>query len=300
MDIKVKDSFGFFIADFSLKIGPYFIEPVKDHVSEVKRKLKLKHPDGFYYPIQVAKKKDISTGKFKKIPNSEKPAHLYALPATHVIYKKSNQPLSDDFRSKDGALLIHLLAVLYNCTAQFYDWQYDTRFSLKQDAIAVFTENELERLMNEVFDVFSTWTVENQNHYNNILYLHSRCPAYQWEWEQFIMEYMVADSLWRLFARLFSQKEVPHKIRIKTMCSFLHVHYDQDEVENRIVEFRNTLFHEGLWGEATPGYPQRNNDPFYANLFLRKLNHRLILALAGIRSDFTKKTWKTFDSCSLY
>lgn len=300
MALKLNDSFGFFIDDFSLKVGPYVIEPVKNHETIVKKMLKLKRSDGFYYPIQCTKRENPSTGKLRKIPNSEKPAHLYTLPATHIIHEKNDQELSDDFRYNDGALLIRLLAVLYDCRAQFHDWQYDTRFPLKQDGISIFTESELERLINKVFNAFSTWSVESQNHYNNILYLHTRCPAYEWEWEQFIMEYMVTDSLWRLFTRLYSQKEVPHSKRIETMCSFLHVHYDKDEVENRIVKFRNVLFHEGFWGEATPGFSQKNSEPFYANLSLRKLNHRLILALAGIRSKFTKKNWKTFSRCSLF
>lgn len=309
MALKLNDSFGFFIDDFSLKVGSYIIEPVASHAAIVKKVLKQKNADGFFYPIQAGYKINPLTGKLRKIPNSEKPAHLYTLPATHIIYEKNDQELSDDFRYNDGALLIRLLAVLYDCRAQFHDLKYDTRFPLKQAMIVTSTRDELELLLNDVFNVFSTWSDEKQMRYNNILYLHSRCPAYEGEWEQFIMEYIVTDSLWNLFENLYLKTclkarsktcsihaKAVHKERIKIMCNCLDVHYDKDEVENRIVKFRNELFHEGFWGEATPGFPQKNSEPFYSNLNLRKINLRLILAIAGVRSDFTKKNWNTFSA----
>lgn len=304
MESRSTDSFGFFLDDFSLKVGPYVIEPVKNHAAVVAKILELKHPDGFFYPIQSTKRKDSSTGRYKKIPNSEKPAHLFSLPATHSIYKKHTQELTKDFRFKDGAVIIRCLAFLYDCRAQFHDWKYDMRLPLKQDGIAIFNHSEIERLLNDVYSVFSTWDVEIQNHYNNILYLHSRCPAYEWPWEQFIMEYMVTDSLWKLFTKIYPcpkpSARINHSKRIETLSDEFDVIYDKYEVEKRIVELRNNLFHEGFWGGATPGFPQKNNEPFYANLNLRKINHRLILAITGLRSVFTKSDWRTFDEHSLY
>lgn len=280
----MQDAFGFFVDDFALIVGPYSIEPIHNHAAVVDKVLKLKQSDGFLYP-----------------PVSEPPKYFFPLPTTHTVRMQAGGCLPADFREKDGAFLIRLLAVMHGARAQFHDWQYDIRFPLKQTPLAVFTNGELAIFIEEIYTVFSLWNYENQRRYCNILYLHSRCPAYIVEWDQFAMEYMVTDALWKLFSILQSvTRRVPHKERIKEMCNALAMYYDADEVEHRIVEFRNKLIHEGFWGESTPGFPTQNFMPLHASLNLEKINQRLILAITGFRSVFTNSDWRSFDPCALY
>jgi len=302
MEDKLKDRFGFFIDDFKLRIGSYIIDPVNNHSSLIQETVRLKHPDDrFYHPIVERYKVDPFTKKpIEKIPNTKKPAHLYRMPHTHIIYSEGNQPLPENFRQKDGALIIHLLAMLYKSRAQFDGWLFDTPLPLKQDGIAVFNNSELEVVMNTVYGTFSTWKKDEQTRYINTLYLHSRSPAYRWEWEQFFMEYIITDSLWKLFKILKSvSSNVRHSERIKEMCNQLGIMYKQNEVDI-IVTLRNDLFHEGLWDKVMPGCAPQTTDSLYAVFNLRRLNQRFFLALAGVNSSFIKSDWTYKDMFALY
>lgn len=295
MEQRLKDAFGFFVYDFKLKVGTYIIEPVNDHSTLIKEMIKLKHPDdGFYHPIEERYEVDPFTKKtIKKIPHTKKPAHLYRMPPTHIIYSESNKPLPENFRQKEGALIIHLLAALYEGRAQFSNWFFDTPLPLKQDGIAIFNNNELEKVMNIALNTFYTWKDDAQTLFINTLYIHSRCrPAYKWHWEQFLMEYIVTDSMWKFLTIIKPPKKyVRHEDRIEYMCNNFGLFYEHNEV-NKIVALRNDLFHEGLWDKAMPGYGG-SNDAIYAMFNLRKLNQRLILAITGIVSNFIKSDWKS-------
>lgn len=57
----------------------------------------------------------------------------------------------------------------------------------------------------------------------------------------------------------------------------------------KIVDFRNELFHEALWDSTTPGFTTDGSEQIFALFNLKKLNQRLILAVAGLQSAFTKE-----------
>ena len=141
-------------------VGPYVIEPLPDHAVIVKEVLKQQRSDGFIYPSAT-----------------EPPTSFFSSPPTHTVRLQGDEYLSANFRGRDGAFLIRLLAVMNGARAQFYDWRYDIRFPLRQNSIAVFTNAEFAMFMAEIYAAFSVWDYDKQRRYCNILYLHARCPA---------------------------------------------------------------------------------------------------------------------------
>jgi len=229
--------------------------------------------------------------------------HLYKMPATYSIYLKTNQQLPEDFRLKDGALIIHLLAFLFKSRAQFSDWYFDTPFPLKQDRIASFNKKELKRAVNTIYTSFSKWNKDAQTSYINALYLHARSIAYEWEWERFIMEYIITDSLWKLCTNhlqlISNKKKINHGDRIRKMCEKFDVQYKQTEIDY-IVALRNDLFHEGFWDKVIPRHDTGTSSAFYAMLNLRKINQRLLLAIPGLDCSFVKSDWTCKGMWGLY
>lgn len=284
MGKRAKDRFGFFIHDFNLTVGPYIVKPVRNHAAVVKKIYKDRDAEGFFYP-PLAKVNSFSA----------KPIHLYPMPPTHSISRADRKYLPEDFRRNDGGFLIHLLGFLYECRAQFYDWKFDTRLPMNQEKIAHFNHQELEKIVNLVYADFSAWPPDLQLRYINILYMHCRASSPFWDWEQFMMEYTVTDAIWRFY----SSKKGNHGERINKLCSANDILHKDKEVED-IVTFRNDLFHEALWDSDTPGFTSDGDEQIHALFNLRRLNQRLILAIAGIRSDFTRSDWTSKSFGSLF
>lgn len=291
MNRKYKDRFGFFRHDFKLRIGPYMIAPVKNHKA-VAKGINKRVYDGFLYPPMIYANN-----------NAVKPHHVYWCHPSHTISLANKKQLAKDFREKDGRLIIFLLGFLYGSRAMFHDWKFDTRLPMRQDGIAIFNYNELEIVVNNVYSEFLTWVHEAQDLFMSILYINSRNPAYEWDWEQFIMEYAVTDALWRFFTHhssfpvVFKKREPPHKERIKELCKGFDVLYNQFEIEN-IVNYRNEIFHEARWNKEIFGFS--TDGALVDALFnLRKLNQRLILAAGGVKSVFTRSDWTSKSMSTL-
>lgn len=290
-----KDKFGFFIHDFNLHIGPYVIDPVKKHEAATKRINDCIY-DGFLYPPMIYVNND-----------AVKPHHVYWCPPSHTISLANKKQLAKDFREKDGRLIIFLLGFIYGCRAMFHDWKFDTRLPMKQDGIAIFNYNELEMVVNNVYSEFLTWGHEAQDLFMSILYINSRNPAYEWDWEQFIMEYAVTDAIWKFctFSSSFDahikktiKGKLRHEDRIWLLCDYWKdVPYKQHEVE-RIVKYRNEIFHEAWWNKEILGFS--TDSTLVEALFnLRKLNQRFIMRAGGVTSEFTRSDWTSKSRGSL-
>src|SRR5207249_1122143 len=113
----------------------------------------------------------------------------------------------------------------------------------------------------------------------NVLFMHSRVPSYEWDWERFTMEYMVFDGCWKLARLRYHVKDLPHSDRIKTICQRFSIPCDNDLVR-RIVTLRNNLLHETLWDGSQP-CTAASVDACQQPDNLRRLNQRVIPALLG-------------------
>ena len=123
----------------------------------------------------------------------------------------------------------------------------------------------------------------------NVLFMHSRAPSYEWDWERFTIEYMVLDGCWRLAELLNGVKGKHHSERIKKLCEKFAIPYDAKGVE-RLVTLRNELFHETLWDSSQPCTAVAA-EAFIKPYDLRQLNQRLIPALLGYDNRYVHTIW---------
>jgi hypothetical protein len=124
----------------------------------------------------------------------------------------------------------------------------------------------------------------------NVLFMQSRAPSYEWDWEQFSIEYMVLDGCYKLATSLGIIKEKPsHADRIKALCRTFGIPIN-DELVGKIVNFRNELFHETLWDGSQPCTAE-SSFAFVLPFHLRRLNQRLIPALLGYKTQYIQTQW---------
>ena len=82
----------------------------------------------------------------------------------------------------------------------------------------------------------------------------SRTHTYQWEWEEFIIEYMVLDACWAMAEQLFGLRSKAHKDRVKLLCAKFSIKLCNDFIDlDEMVRLRNALFHETRWYERPAG-----------------------------------------------
>jgi hypothetical protein len=289
------DNFGFLPVKLKFDSADYAIYPV-DNFDELEKDVKkYVNKDGFIYPPQIysAKLDPVTLQEISKIPNSERPAHLFRMPASHNIEVKRDDPRNkEDMRRTSFSFIMHILGYVYGMRLQFCDWWFDGRIAFEGQHNITVSEEKLRKFLEYSLNSFKDWEDSNKSFFINILYMHNRSPSYEWDWERFAIEYMVFDACWK-----FSQlPKVPHAKRIERICERYSLHYDETEV-GRIVGLRNDLFHEALWSNNQPGTAAESQD-FMASYNLRRLNHRIIPALLGYVSSYVKSNWTSIGCCT--
>jgi len=261
---------------------------------------KYTHEDGFLYPsIKNRWVVDPSTMKpLRKIPKTEKPAHLYRIPPSHKICL-SGLDIHEDMRKGPGFFLINLLAYLFGVRLQFHDWWLDGRLPIREKARTHnihFTKDTAEDFLLHCYQIWGNWPEKEQKLITNLLFLHSRAPSYEWDWERFTIEYMVLDGCYRLARslHLIQKKRIKKKSRdsgkpIKALCDSFSIPYD-DNLACKIVRLRNELFHETLWDGSQPG-TSISSFAFMSPIYLRRLNQRIIPALIGYKTPYIQSKW---------
>jgi len=286
--MSIIDEFGFLPVKLKFDSADYVIYPV-DNFDELEKDIKkYVNLDGFIYPPQIysAELDPVTFQKISRIPNSERPAHLYRMPASHNIESKQDDDKNkEDVRSTFFSFIMHMLGYIYGTRLQFHDWWFDGRIAFEGQHNITISEENLKKFIEYSLNTFKPWQDNDQKFFINILYMHNRSPSYEWDWERFTIEYMVFDACWK-FSKL---TRVPHTERIKRICEEYGLYYNQDAVD-RIVRLRNDLFHEALWSRNQPGTAAEAQD-FMASYNLRRLNHRVIPSLLGYTSSYIKSNW---------
>ena len=131
----------------------------------------------------------------------------------------------------------------------------------------------------------------------NAMFLHNRSSGYLWEWERFQAEYQVFDAFYAVArARFRLPKKVTHPERIEIACKHFGLYWNPDLVKD-IVNYRNELIHEALWGGRMPG-TARDEKTFYLPIWLHKLNQRFGLAILGFTNDYIRSSWTRLSTIS--
>lgn len=250
------------------------------------------HLDGFIYPpMQYTATVDpIDPSKQTKKPNSDRPAHLFRVPASHCIETGSSSDDLNKTRRDYTGFIINLLGYLYGTRLQFCDWWMDGRVPHKSQHNILIPKATAEKFLTDAINTYITWDDQKKKHFTTILFMHTRVASYEWDWERFLFEYVVFDALWKIVKEQNNiTKYVKHEDRIKEMCNIYGMQYKDDIVE-QIIGLRNDLFHESLWDKGQPG-SGGGSGAFYASMHLTSLNQRVIPAVLGYNSTYIRSDW---------
>jgi len=298
MENKKIDYFGFLPRKWSIIFDNVKILPLDDY-DEAKNYIEKckNNKAGFLYPpISCEGSWDIKTNKIeKKIKTKQQPASLYKTFMSHSLIIDSLTTINED-RNGQAAFIIHLLGYLCGTRLQFQNWWIDMRIKIKKNAgICCINEKTAEDFVKHSFFIWKSWNKSNQHLIINILFMFSRSTSYKWSWEQFMINYMVFDGLFNICKNQDNKiKDIAHGKRLKCLCDKFEIMYKK-EIITEIVNLRNKLFHETLWGNE---YSASCSSKYRKYVFyLHKLNECLIPAVLGYNNDYAKRNWFSHTNC---
>lgn len=289
---KLIDAFGLLPIKESFNLPGYKIYLAENQTELDAYVKEYAHFDGFIYPpMQYTATVDPSNpSKQTKKPNSDRPAHLFRMPASHYIEMNSNSGDLPGARRGHTGFIINLLGYLYGTRLQFCDWWVDGRVPYKSQHNIFLPQKTAEKFLSGAVNTYITWDDQKSKHFTTILFMHTRVSSYEWDWERFLFEYVVLDALWKIIKEQNKiTKHVKHEDRIKAICDIYGILYKEDIIK-QIVRLRNDLFHESLWDKGQPGSGGGSN-AFYSSMHLTSLNQRIIPAVLGYKSSYIKSDW---------
>lgn len=287
----IEDKFGFLAKKWTFALEELDIVPI-DSYDEVKKYVdEHTNIDNYYYPPLVHKVKidPITRKPIEKVPRTERPAHLHNLPPSHIIKIKNTEQNIEKLRNGITGFLIHLLGYLFGSRLQFSDWWIDSRIPMKTQHGVVISEEEANDFLRHSFKEWKSWSSDKQHLFTNLLFMHSRVSGYEWEWERFMMEYIVFDGCWKFYSQDKNFSNIGHGKRINKILSDFNMVIHCDKIE-KIVGLRNGLFHEALWEGNQPG-AYSSSDAFYAYYWLQGINQRLFPALLNYQTAYVTSDW---------
>lgn len=296
----VTDSFGFLRNQWKLEFEGGCVEPVPEYQQRLASVGQLVNQDGFIYPPETVRMTadPMTMQPLKEIPKTRRPALLHQLPVSHTL-SLSGVSSIDGLRAGPGAFLIHLLAYLFGTRLQFYDWLFDGRIPITvgHNHNIVFTEETAQDFLSQSYKTYQGWPSKERHLVTNLLYMHSRAPSYEWDWERFVIVYMVLDACLSVAeSRQYVVSRTPHAERIRKLCDKFNIPCDDQHV-SKIVHLRNELFHEALWDGSHP-CTSVSDEAFFAPYNLRRLNQRLVPALLGYQTSYVRTPWWFMGTCS--
>ena len=276
-----RDYFGFLPEKWAIEFDGGKISPIAEFDKNASWIDKYTHEDGFLYP------------------STERPAHLHRTPPSHELCLFESGTI-EEIREGPGSFIIQLLAYLFEVRLQFHDWWLDGRLPIRGNARTQsisFIKDTAEHFLSHCYRTWKGWSEKEQKLITNILFMHSRAPSYEWDWERLTIEYMVLDGCRRLgesrhlILKKQRKKKKPRDSGepIKTLCDSFSIPCD-DDLACKIVSLRNELFHRTLWDGSQPGTAV-SSSAFMSPIHLRRLNQRLIPALFEYKTPYIKTGW---------
>jgi hypothetical protein len=193
----IRDRFGFLPCDWTIKFNGGEISPIPDIYKVRKRVEKCANPDGFLYPPHsyTVRLHPRTNKRLRKVHGSDRPALLHPVPPSHELGLTASVT-QEELRKGPGAFLIHLLAYLFGTRLQFHDLWFDSRIPIRMGQTHNIHPNEatVEDFLSHCYRVWQGWPANERKLITNVLFMHSRAPSYEWDWEQFTIEYMVFDG----------------------------------------------------------------------------------------------------------
>jgi hypothetical protein len=293
-NIDHKDQIGFLPVARTIEFdGGKFIPLSKfpDALAGVKG---VQNQDGFVYPPLAKEVKMPADARWEDVPNTERPALLHKLPPSHDLVINES-PINGNLRANDGAFLLHLAAYLHGVRLQFHDWWFDGRVPIKSTYGIIVKPGPERDFFSHAYRTWKSWPDEARLLFTNILYMNSRSPSHEWDWERFTINYMVFDACYKLARIRCKIKANGHADRLKKMCQYFTLAVETHNL-NEIYRLRNPIFHEALWDGSQP-CTAVSDSAFMQVDNLRRLNQRLIPALLNYSTDYIGTSWSSFSPC---
>lgn len=287
-EIVVRDRFGFLPCECVIEFEGGTISPVPNYDEVLALVEQNTHEDGFLYPPLGWRVNESG----EEIPKTRRPAHLRPVTASHQLSLHFSGT-TEDLRRGPGGIVIRLLAYLFGVRLQFEDWWLDGRVPIRSTHSIHVNKAVAGDFLSNCYQTWQNWDEGKKKVVLNLLFMHSRAPSYEWDWERFMTEYMVFDGCWKLSE--FADKNIGHGDRIKTLCGKWGIPSD-DTLIKSIVDLRNDLFHETLWDKSQP-CTGVSSKAFLQAYNLRRLNQRLIPALLGYNNSYVRTSWWSLGTC---
>lgn len=248
------------------------------------------HPDTYYYPPTQHTRRGWPPEEAEVVPNSERPALLHRVPATHELVL-SDYDKDESLRTGIAGFIVHFLGFLLGHRVQFDDWWMDGRLPSRCQSDA---PPHSAREVSVCLDVaVATWMRADDRAkrvLTNAIFMHNRAPSYEWSWERFIIEYQVFDALFRVAVRVHGVKDPRvHADRFAAFGDAFGLHQDAERIAT-IVQLRNDLFHETLWVGGTPTGDESEGG-YYGAIWLQHINQRMGLAVLGFSGSYVRSEW---------
>lgn len=210
-------------------------------------------------------------------------------PASHSISTRN-----DNSNIDANFFLMHLLAYFFGTRLQVSEWWFDTRVPKTGQTHHIrFNHATLEDFVSHSFNSWRNWDDKKRKYITNLLYMHSRAPCYEYDWESFTIEYMVIDGLFA-FTKNFKKTNIKHGKRMTDMAGEFGIPLgltDKAKIHmDQIINLRNDLLHEALWDKGSPCNPA-SDSAFYKRIFLRNFVHRVIPAIFAYKTSYIETEW---------
>jgi hypothetical protein len=296
---KHQDLFGSLLSPIQFEAHNYRVFPNRNFEKAREFLFSVRNRDRYYYPpYSESFRLDLLSGKNpEKVLNSRMPAKLHRPIATHFIETVDGEPLPDDFRKNDGALIISILEVIYETQLQYYTWWWIGRVRMDESNFGLAKE-DVDTVFVNALSFWSTLGERDKRRFLNCCFHYARSKSYDWHYEEFFSLYMCIDSLWKFCDEQFGLsvgRHVAHKDRIDNLLAHFGMYQNTDEVK-KIVDLRNHLFHEGSWGLGSPMGEANFGQILYAGRHLKAICFRVILAVSGQRNAYIYSNWMGYRS----
>lgn len=300
---RVKNiNFGYWPRNIELHVGRTTVEPVRNFESTIAA---IRESDrvvnGWFYPPLVP---ESERGEQKRIIY----ARQYSLPPTHTL----SLPHSSTADSL-GEFLIALLGMLEGLRLVRQEWVHFYRTAVKSHALSDLdcTRNELEAVLaaGEIF--WKDTTPKIRRLMFGAIHWRLFSESYEHEFERFAGQYTVLDTCckvleelrpkwWQKWKRWKKVPRLPHAAMARLLAKQLRIPVPswartrksrskgKKSDYCKLSRLRNRLIHEGLYGKKPIGFSFPRNLKPSIDLGLRAFNTRAILAILGVRCQYTR------------
>lgn len=195
------DRFGYLSRRIAIDFSGGSVRPIERAQDAVEWIAEYTSPDGFIYPPQQWEEKLGIDTDYRHVPRTNRPAIIHRLPASHVLAlnKRGN---SEHLRRHHRGFVMHLLGYVYGTRLQFWDWWFDGRIPIRSTHSVSPADATVAHFISHCYEKWRGWQTHEKDRVMGALFLHGRAGGSEWPWDRFMLEYIVADTLWTVAARL--------------------------------------------------------------------------------------------------